>query len=188
MSLRRAHVREGTAARRGRRRGFTLLEVLLTLALIGLMAGVLITMSIHLTEPRSATVEDVFWKAVGEARKEALLTGREVRLRFQPGREKSVATFVTNGPDGAQRFPLENEAEVTVDFLSTQKATSAILIRSQLVETQTIPFVTFYGDGSCTPFRVQIRTGGPARSLSIDPWTCAQVLAANPAPNGGAAQ
>lgn len=184
MGFPRRQARGQAQARRGDRRAFTLLEVLLTLALVAMIAGALVTLSVHLTEPRAATVEDVFWKTVAEARKQALLTGREVRLRFV-GKEKSHA-FVTSGPDGEQRFPVENEAEVTVDFLSTQKASSAILIRSQLVETQVIPFVTFYGDGSCTPFRVQIRTGGPARSISIDPWTCAPILAAAPAGNGAA--
>ena len=63
-----------------------------------------------------------------------------------------------------------------MDFLSTQKARSLILVGGQAVETQTIPSVTFYGDGTCSPFRAQIRTGLTPRVLEIDPWTCAEVL------------
>jgi hypothetical protein len=63
-----------------------------------------------------------------------------------------------------------------VEFLSAQKGGPSILLASQLVETSTMPYVTFYGDGTCSPFRVQIRTGGEPRTLRIDPWTCAMVL------------
>lgn len=159
------------------RAAFTLLEVLLTLALIGLLTSVLVVGAMSLTEPKPITVEDVFWKAVGESRKTALLSGHEVRLRFVT-KGKTYA-LVATGPRGEQRFPIEKQEDVKVDFLSLQKSGSAILINSQLVETQTIPYVTFFGDGTCSPFRLQIRTaGGPARSLSIDPWTCAPVLSA----------
>jgi prepilin-type N-terminal cleavage/methylation domain-containing protein len=163
-----------------RRRGFTLLEVLLTLAIIGLMAGVLVVGSVRLTEPKAATPEDVFWKALGDARREALLSGHEVRLRFV--KKNKAASFVISGPAGEKTVPLDDPGELVVDFLSTQKAGSAILIRSQLVETQTIPYVTFYGDGTCTPFRAQFRSGGPARSVSIDPWTCAPIITQADAP------
>ena len=52
-----------------------------------------------------------------------------------------------------------------------------VLVGGQLVETQTLPSVTFYGDGTCSPFRAQLRNKGvDPRVLEIDPWTCAQVL------------
>lgn len=159
------------------RSGFTLLEVLLTLALIGLLTSVLVIGAMSMTETKPITVEDVFWKAVSESRKTALLSGREVRLRFVV-KNKTYA-LVAMGPKGEQRFPIEKQEDLKVDFLSVQKSGSAILINSQLVETQTVPYVTFFGDGTCSPFRLQIRAGaGSPRSLSIDPWTCAPVLSA----------
>lgn len=157
--------------------GFTLLEVLLTLALIGLLAGVLVLGALKMTETKPLTAEEVFWKAVAEARRDALLSGQEVRLRFVANK-KSFALIAT-GPSGEKQYPFEGMDDVKVDFLAGSKPGSAMLIRSQLVETQTVRSVTFYGDGTCTPFRLQIRTGGPARVLSIDPWTCAPILAAN---------
>ena len=51
-----------------------------------------------------------------------------------------------------------------------------MLLGGQLVETKTLPYVTFYGDGTCSPFRLQIRTTGEARVIAIDPWTCSLVL------------
>jgi general secretion pathway protein H len=41
-----------------------------------------------------------------------------------------------------------------------------------------LPYVTFYADGTCSPFRAQLRTGGPARFVTLDPWTCAPLLEA----------
>ena len=160
----------------GTRRGFTLLEVLLTVALIGLLSGALVTAAVYLTDDKPITPEDVFWKSVTESRRQALLTGRDVRLRFV--KKDKAHALVATGAEGEQRFPFEKVDELTVDFLSVQKSGSAILIRGQLVETQTIPYVTFYGDGTCTPFRVQFRTGGAARSIAVDPWTCAPILVA----------
>jgi hypothetical protein len=45
-----------------------------------------------------------------------------------------------------------------------------------LLETQPVGHVTFYSDGTCTAFRLQIMRNGAAHILSIDPWTCAPVL------------
>ena len=166
----------GTGRRpRHQTRGFTLLEILLAIALIGLLTGVLVTASVQLTDNKPITPEELFWQAVRESRQTALLTGLDVRLRYV-AKDKTRA-LVASSIKGEQRYLLEKQNEETViDFLSSQKSSSAMLIRSQLVETSTIPFVTFYGDGTCTPFRVQFRTGGQARSLTIDPWTCAPIL------------
>lgn len=177
-------VREGSRLRDRRKTratcssiaAFTLLEILLTLALIGLLATALIVGAVKLTEPRALTAEDVFWKAVTESRREALLSNQEVRLRFVT--QKKMYALVSNGPAGERQYPFENMDDVKVEFLTAGKPGSAILLHGQLVETQTVPSVTFYGDGTCSPFRVQLRTGGAARVLAIDPWTCAPVLPA----------
>jgi prepilin-type N-terminal cleavage/methylation domain-containing protein len=162
---------------RGCRAGFTLLEILLVLALLGLMSGLFVSMVGGSVSGSRVTAEDVFWQAVGEARKQALLAGREVKMTYAPaGREESASLVLTL--DGAeQRLPFEAKDDVKLDFLSTQKARSTILVGGQLVETQTMPSVTFYGDGTCSPFRAQLRNKGvDPRILTIDPWTCAQVL------------
>ena len=67
-------------------------------------------------------------------------------------------------------------AELTVDFLTMQKGASSILIGGVLVETQTVPFVTFYSDGTCSAFRAQFMRNGASHVLSVDPWTCAPML------------
>jgi general secretion pathway protein H len=51
-----------------------------------------------------------------------------------------------------------------------------VVLAGQVVDTESLPSVTFYGDGTCTAFRVQVRVGVDSHILSIDPWTCAPVL------------
>jgi general secretion pathway protein H len=158
---------------------FTILEVMIVIALISLLCGVLITGGLHLTRESSATPEDTFWKAVTEARRTALLSGRDVRLSFvgTPKGDKERALVIRASDGTEKRMPFEpRPGELIMEFLSAQKGGPSILLASQLVETSTMPYVTFYGDGTCSPFRVQIRAGGEPRTLMIDPWTCALVL------------
>ena len=167
----------------GRSRGnaaFTMFEILVVIAIIVVLASVLITGAIHLTRNTAMTPEDVFWRAVVETRRMALLSGREVRMSYS-GKDEKERALIAHALDGTEvRFPFEGQlSKLTVDFLSAQKGGSSMLLGGQLVETQTVPFVTFYGDGTCSPFRLQIQTGGgEPRILMIDPWTCALVLPA----------
>lgn len=166
------HRRAPLRARRGAG-AFSLLEILLMLALLALLAGGLVTGAAHLVDSRATTPEDIFWEAARAARKTALTAEADVTLRF----DAKERAFVLAGPRAEQRFELPVAGELTVDFLQAQTGNSAVLIGGQLVETKTLPLVTFYADGTCTAFRVQFRANGPARTIAIDPWTCAPVLA-----------
>jgi general secretion pathway protein H len=54
-----------------------------------------------------------------------------------------------------------------------------MLLGGVAVESQAMKFVTFYSDGTCSPFRAQfVRNGETSTPLVIDPWTCAPVLPA----------
>lgn len=151
----------------------------MVIALIALLTGVLVTGGVQLTRDKAFTPEDVFWKAVTETRKIALISGREVRLGFVARSRDAEPALMARMADGTeQRFPFEqaDQREFIIEFLVKQKGGSTMLLGGQLVETQTIPFVTFYGDGTCSPFRLQIRAGGEPRVIEVDPWTCALVL------------
>ena len=163
-----------TARRRG---AFTVLELLLALAIIALLGTVLIGGSARLLSDQPVSADEVFWKAVQQARKSALKTGGEVRLTFVDDRDKG-RSFVVNDGTTPKEFPLvpATSADLAVTFLVAQKGGNAVLVAGTLVETQTIPFVTFYGDGTCTAFRAQFQRGSGVHTVAIDPWTCAQVL------------
>ncbi len=149
-------------------RAFTLLEVLITVALIGLLTGILVGGSMAMVRERPSTGEEVLRTAIRQARRYAVENLREVRVRYD-AKEK---VFVASTRDGEKRFPVEFPGELKVDFLPTIKS-SSVLLGGEVLETSSMPFITFYPDGGCSPFRAQLRTGGPARIVSIDPWTCA---------------
>lgn len=172
------------------RRGFTLLEILLCIALIALLGGVLIGGSSHLLSEQPATPHGVFWKAVQEARKAALKSQREVRLKFDRDKKQFLlvdglapATLADDGhtrvetPLKVLPIPAETAGDLTIDFLAaSSKGGNAILVGGVLLESRTVPFVSFYSDGTCTAFRAQFARSGGNTILAIDPWTCAPVL------------
>lgn len=150
-----------------------MLEILLAIGLVALLGGLFIgaTGSLLTTQPKTA--EEVFWKAVVEARKYALLHNQDVRIGFDAKAKEFVASTV----EGTRRFPVPVEGEIQLDFLRADvRGRSSVLIAGTLVETSPVPYVVFYADGTCMPFRVQLRTGSSSYVIEIDPWTCAPVL------------
>jgi general secretion pathway protein H len=154
-------------------RGFTLLEIMLALAVIALLAGVLVSASVGLMGDKPATPEDVFWKTVLEARNVALHAEEEVRVSFDPKELK----FLLDDGKTPKSFAVAPSRDLTIDFLPpASSGRSTILVGGELVESQKLPYVTFYADGTCSPFRAQFRNSGAARIVEIDPWTCAKIL------------
>ena len=182
---RRSGVRKTCAA-------FTLLEILISLALIALLIGA--TISVSPRGDSALTTDEVFWKALTEARKQALTTQQDIRLGFdarakafvigvnigtQTDTKASLRKSVDAGTQSSaaiQTFPVRFADTLTVDFLPAAKSNGSMLLGGELVETGTMPYVTLYSDGTCTPFRVQFHSSGAARIIAIDPWTCAEVL------------
>ncbi len=167
--------------RHGARRGFTLLEVLVTIALIALLTGVLVVGASRLLGDRPKNAAELFWAAVAETRKDALLNNRDVRLTL----DAKTREFVATSTAGPVRLPFVWPETTEIAWFAPKSVgtSSAILVGGQLVETQTLPAVTFYADGTCSPFRVQLRNrDGSVRVLEIDPWTCAPMLAAQTPP------
>jgi len=179
---------------------FTLIEIMVVLAIAAMMTTVFAIGYTKLADRKPTTPDAIFWNAVTAARRQALFSGREVRLAYTPAVTSDSAntpaglimtwdntptgnpnTAIDDPvPPGEQQFPFENMDDTILEFLSTQKGTQSVLIGGEVVETQTIPFMTFYGDGTCTPVRIQIRrNAGAAYTLNIDPWTCAQMLTAD---------
>lgn len=151
---------------------FTLIEILLAVALLGLLSAAMVSVAGHLADGRPKSPQEVFWEATRVARRTALKTEAQVRLSY----DAKAKAFVLDAKEGARNFPVPEVRDLTIDFLQAQSTGGALLVGGQLVDTQTIPAVSFFPDGTCTPFRVQFRTNGPAHIVAIDPWTCAPVL------------
>jgi prepilin-type N-terminal cleavage/methylation domain-containing protein len=152
------------------RHAFTLVEILLALALLALVGAVLLPSAGGLLRPHDAgRPDDVIAEVLQEVRREAVLTGREVALRFDAGTQRFAW-------DGSQRPLSRKGSKVTVDFLRPS-VTTAVLIGGRMVETDTVPVLRFFPDGTCDPVRVQWRVaGGAGQIMAIDPWTCAPGL------------
>jgi general secretion pathway protein H len=159
---------------------FTLLEILLALALVALLAGALIGGSSALLADKPVSPDDVFWSTVRAARKSALNDQQDLNLRY----DEKTKSFQLIAADGTARsFPIPvAAADLLVEFLAAQKTGGSILLGGTVVETEPLTGgVTFFADGTCTAFRLQIRANGGAHILAIDPWTCAPVIP--PAPS-----
>jgi hypothetical protein len=161
---------------------FTVLEILLSIAILGLVAGVLIGGSAALLSTKPVSVDEVFWAAVQEARKDALNHDREVRLRYYSDRDRGTGFEVVDGSE-VQPFPIHPSvatSDLLVDFVVPQKGGNTIMIAGVVLETAKIPHATFYPDGTCTPFRMQVGRTTGSYTVSVDPWTCAPVLHVDP--------
>jgi len=154
------------------RRAFTLLEIILVLALIGLIGGMLTAGVTRLSRNDRQTPEEVFWQSVRSAEKLATLGGRETILRFDG--DKKALVWSDGVTTGSISLPSAGP-DVSVQFLQSGKG-SLILIAGQVIETQEVPWVRFFPEGTCTPFHAQLRIGANAKTMAIDPWTCAPVL------------
>jgi prepilin-type N-terminal cleavage/methylation domain-containing protein len=151
------------SSHRGLRRmaAFTLLELIMVLALFGLVATLIVgTGAAMLRESDEASVEQKTLTGIASARHQAVLTGEVLELRFND------KTRVLDWSKGSETLAGEDE----VRFLPPARI-SSMLIGGRLVE-QTIPFVRFYPDGTCDPFRLEVVQKGTSRITAIDPWTC----------------
>jgi len=162
-----------TTSATGERGGFTLLEILLALALIALLGTIFVGGSSALLADKVSTPDEQFWRACAAARREALENQRSVFMSFDA---RSGGFVLSDGAD-RQVIPVTGPDDLVIDFHPSQAdSNSMVLVGGVLVETQPLASVTFYDDGTCTPFRAQVRTNAGAHMLAVDPWTCAALL------------
>jgi prepilin-type N-terminal cleavage/methylation domain-containing protein len=177
--------------KRSSRSAFTLLELLLAIALIALLATALIGGSISLLNDKPTTPQEVFWQAVHVARKAALQGGLvatgavqnavQVQLSFD---DKQKAFIADDGTNPVQTFVIPKAAsDISVSFVVPETGAAADQFAAGTApgDATVLPRVTFYSDGTCSPFHVQFKNKGVAREIAIDPWTSAQMLARPPA-------
>ncbi len=153
--------------------GFTLLEIIVVIALMGALATVLAVGASTLLSDRDETPEEVFWYAVNEARKFALQYEVDLTLSF----DNEEQVFIAATDLGTREVPLPSAEPFTLEFLGVTKGEQTILIGGRLTEVNLLASVEFFRDGTCSPFRARLEEEGEQPViLEIDPWTCAPIL------------
>ena len=155
------------------RRGFTLIEILLVLALLSLLVGLFVAGAENFFRAQEKTMGDVFWESVQAARLQAVEGDRTVELRYDD--KKNQLRWGLGETAGTTAWPGKS-----LEFLPVDSRDTA-LIGGQLVERGGMPVVHFYADGTVENFRAQLigNDGKPSR-LEIDQWTCAPITRKNP--------
>lgn len=150
-------------------RGFTLIEVLLAIALLALVAALFIGGASSLMRAREPRPSDIFWQVVAAARESAVTSGQPVSLHI----DGDTGALVLLGAGGGSSTPVPG-CRVTL-LSATERRT--VLLGGRIEETAIRPHVWFYPEGTCDPFRAQFVETGDRRSVvHVDPWTCAPVL------------
>lgn len=169
----RRRLRSGLSPSPARRAGFTMIEILVTIAIMAGLTVVLLVGANRMLADRARAPDEVFWAVVAEARKQALTRECEVWLSFDNDEKQFRAVTA----EGWKSFPLPAGMDFRLEFLGTTKGERTIMIAGQLLEANVLKGVRFFDDGTCSPFRAQLQLPGrPAEVFEVDPWTCAPVL------------
>ena len=176
-----------TAPRRLLRRGFTLLEVMLVVALLAVASTLFFVNLESLGRSSPADeFEGTFWRAMAQAREQALATRRTVGLRW----DAESKAFLVDGTGGLASVPVPAETRPqNADYEATLSeevaANDFILVRGELVTRRTTAAVRIFPDGTCQAFAIEFRLGEHRHRVAIDPWTGAEMLPLDAARRGG---
>ncbi|MDQ8187346.1 prepilin-type N-terminal cleavage/methylation domain-containing protein [Pelagicoccus sp. SDUM812002] len=162
------------------RSGFTLFELLLVLALIGLFSTVFVlNINTLMKDGEMETLEREYWRAVESARTGAVFKQQAHFLEWDP---KGRRFLVISG-GAAEAFPVEIESPVELDidvsFVEVAPENSYVLIGGRLVEKREIVKVGFFADGTCSPFEVSMKIADFETRFQMDPWTGVQLVNPN---------
>ncbi len=150
---------------------------MLTMALIALLSSLFIwNIQALLKQGELEALQNEMWGAVERAKQSAVFTREPHRVRF----DLDTQAFVVSA--GGEEIPfkvdtsgLGEDIEIEVIFKMVLPKDGYRLVRGELVTHREIETVTFYPDGTCTPFTVDLKIAEYESSVQIDPWTGSQL-------------
>lgn len=159
------------------RDGFTLIELMLTMALIALLSSLFIwNIQSLLKQGELEALQNELWSAVEKAKQSAVFNRVPHRVRFdQESQAFMVSADGEEVPFKVDTSGLGEEVEIEVIFKLMLPRDGYRLIRGELVTHKEIETITFFPDGTCTPFSVDLKIAEYESSYQIDPWTGSQM-------------
>jgi prepilin-type N-terminal cleavage/methylation domain-containing protein len=151
-------------------RGFTLIEIIIVIALMGIIGGlVVINANSVLQGLGDDPVDRSLVKAVREARYQAAANKQTVRLQFDEQERQWLITS-TSGQQLDAR-PIAGSTEQRLDVRFEQILPSRGLQAPSSLQMAEIPAVFFRPDRSATAFQAVIREGTLQYVLRFDPFS-----------------
>lgn len=172
MAQATAHAHSMNPARQ-KRAGFTLLEVVVAMAIIGMVAGlVVVNFSSAFEGFKSRPPEDVFRTAVRQARYEAALRRQKTFLSFDA--EKN--TFFVIAADGTPcgEYPLgrdTSQGRFEVIFTPYRPDQEMEGQENEDLSEYPIARLIFDPSGCAIPVKVQIKGPSESAEMTIDPFS-----------------
>lgn len=159
------------------RHGFTLIELMLTMALIALLSSLFIwNIQSLLKQGELEALQNELWGAVEKAKQSAVFNRVPHRVRFdQESQAFMVSAYGEEVPFKVDTSGLGENIEIEVTFKLMLPRDGYRLIRGELVTHKEIETITFFPDGTCTPFSVDLKIAEYESSYQIDPWTGSQM-------------
>lgn len=160
------------------RQGFTLVEILLAIALIALFVGtVVVNVQGMLNRNEIDSVEDSFWSAVDKAKQNAVFQQRKYRLQF----DEDERAFIISSGERREVFdfelgPMGEDLSLDIRFTEKMANGGSKLIGGRRITDRDVERVLFFPDGTCTPFTVSLGVAEYRIEYNIDPWTAAPLV------------
>jgi len=160
-----------------RKQGFTLVEILLAVALVAMLSSVFVlNVNSLLRDGELETLEREYWRAVETARSGSVFKQQVHLVEW----DAKGYRFLVKSAGQTEVFEVDRsqmgDLEIEVFFEEVAPENSYVLIAGELVAKREIATVSFFPDGTCSPYTVSLRVAEYETSFQMDPWTGVQLV------------